>query len=158
MADIVLQHNVGALGSTRALTAPSSATAGGSGAGTQVVGTGFDRASFGNGSLPTSAEFFVLFDTTLASTHTLSVAFDVQHSPDNSTWTDFATQAATVSATGNVGGTAQISQITLGVDLTLANRYVRLNYTPTFSAGSVDTAALQGGAFFAGFDRLAASP
>lgn len=157
MGDINLTHNVGGLGSIRALTAPSSATAGGTGAGTQVVGIGFDRESFANGSLPMSAEFSVLFDTTLAHNDTLSVAFDVQHSVDGSTWVDFATQAATVSATGNSGGTAQVGQINLPVDLTMANRYVRLNYTPTFSASSTDTAALQGAAFFAGFDRLPAS-
>jgi hypothetical protein len=158
MADIVTQHNIGGLGSSRAMSAASTATAGGTGAGTQVNGVTFDRFSFANGSPPLSAELAVVFDTTLATGHTMSVAFDFQHSPDGSTWTDYLVQAATVAATGNAGGTLQTGQITLAVDLAGANRYVRCNYTPTFSAGSVDTAALRAVAFFAGFDRLAASP
>jgi hypothetical protein len=158
MADINLQHDVADLGSLRLMTAFASLTAGGSGNNVQVVGATFDRESFANGSLPLSAEFAVLYSSALAATKTLTVAFDVQTSPDGATWADFATQAATLAATGPAGGGTLTGQISLGVDLTMAQRYIRFNFTPDLTNTSTDTATTVGAAFFAGFDRLPASP
>ena len=158
MPDVVLQHDVADLGSLRILTAFASLTAGGSGDDTLVTGLTFDRESFANGSLPMSAEFAALFDAVLAQAKTLSITFDVQHSVDGATWVDFQTQVATVFATGPTGGGTVTGQATLGVDLTMANRYVRLNLTPDLSNTSTDTATVIGVGFFAGFDRLPASP
>jgi hypothetical protein len=156
MADVVLQHDVADLGSIRILSAPDTLTAGGTGDATLVTGIALDRFNFANGSLPMSAEFAVLFDATLSVGKTLSITFDVQHSPDNTIWTDFQTQAAVVVATGPTGGGTVVGQSSLGVDLTMANRYVRMNFTPDLSATSVDTAIVVGAGFFAGFDRLPA--
>jgi hypothetical protein len=156
MSDIVLQKNVAALGSLRRLSDQAALTAGGSGDATTVTGITIDRQAFGNGSMPDSAELAVLFAATLASGATLSVTFDVQDSADNSSFTDYATTAAIVAATGPSGGGTVKGQVTQGFNLKGARRYVRLTYLPDLSASGTDTATVIATGFFAGFDRLPA--
>lgn len=155
MADITLIHNVGALGTTRRLS-PAGTGAQTAGATATVTGVTIDREGFAGGSLPRSVEVAALFDTTLQSGKTLSVYFDVQHSTNNTTWTDYATQASVVAATGPSGGGAVQGQTSFSVDLGGAYRYVRLLTVPTLSATGTDTVTLVATGFFAGYDRLAA--
>ncbi len=154
MADIVLQHNLAALETTRNLcpsTGPSSQTAGATSAVTSVT---VDRQAFQSASMPRTAVFSVAWFTALAATKTLSFAFEVDSSPDGATWTAYATQAAAVVATGATTGLTGITDF--AVDLNGAQRYLRLIVTPTLSATSTDTVNIVPIAAFAGFDRLAA--
>jgi len=154
MADIVYVTNIGAEGTTRRMS-PAGTGAQTAGATATITGVTIDRGGFSGGSLPRSAEFAALFDTTLQSGKTLSVTFDLQHSTNNSTFTDFATSAAVVAATGPSGGGAVQGQVAFNVNLTGAYRYVRLLTVPTLSAIGTDTVTLISTGFFAGFDRLA---
>lgn len=155
MADIVLQHNVGQLGTTRRLS-PAGTGAQTAGAAATITGVTVDRGGFASGSLPRSAEIAALFDATLASGKTLSFYFDVQDSPDGTNFSDFATSTTTVALTGVSGGAAQQGQLSFNVDLNGARRYVRLLAVPVFSATGTDTATVVNTGFFAGFDRLQA--
>lgn len=157
MSDITLQRNVGALGDLKRLTAHGTSTAGGSGDGTTITGLTIDREGFGNGSLPLSALMSVIFEATLQSGATLSIGYDVQNSPDGSTWTDYQTATYAVAATGPSGGGAVAGEFNVQVNLTSAMRYVRLNYAPKCSSTATDTTYSDGVGFFAGFDRLPAS-
>lgn len=156
MSDIVLQHNVGALGSLKNLSAAAAATAGGTGDATTTTGTTIDRAGdFLEGSMPLSAALAALFDATLASGATLSIGYAVQDSPDGTNWSDYQTATYAVVATGPSGGGAVSGQLEIDVDLGSARQYVRLNTNPNLSAAGTDTAVTRSAGFFAGFDRLA---
>lgn len=154
--NIVVQRNVAALITQRAASAPGSAVAAGSGDATTVTGISINREGLGNGSLPDSALFAVNFGATLASGKTLSLALTVQDSADNSSWSDYQTQASAVVATGPSGGGVVNGQANLGVNLTSARQWIRLNWQPDLSATGTDTSVGIGVAVLAGFDRLAA--
>ena len=154
--NIITQHNIGALGDLVRLTDHSTATAGGSGDATSVTGNTIDRMGFSTGSMPRSALMGVLYEATLASGATLSLAFAVQDSPDGTNWSDYQTVASAVVATGPNGGGAVKGSANIQVDLNGARRYTRLNYQPDLSASGTDTAYADGVGFFAGFDRLVA--
>ena len=156
MGDITQQRDIGALVDLKRLTDHATSTAGGSGDGTTVTGNTIDREGFGNGSLPLSALMGVIFETTLQSGATLSVGYDVQSSPDNSTWADYQTATYAVAATGPSGGGAVKGQFNVRVNLTSAARYVRFNYAPKCSSTGTDTSYSDGVGVFGGFDRLAA--
>ncbi len=132
-------------------------TAGGAGDDTLVDGLTIDREAIGQGSMPDSALFGVLYEATLAATKTLSIAYDIQTSPDGTNWTDYQSGAAAILATGPTGGATIKGSFNIQVNLRSAQRYVRLNYTPDLSNTATDTAYCDGVGFFAGFDRLPAS-
>jgi len=157
MGDIVQQRNIGALGDLLRLSDNTAATAGGTGDAASVTGLTVDREGFAGGSLPDSALMSVLYEATLASGKTLSIAYAVQDSADNSNWSDFQTGAAAVAATGPSGGGTVKSEFNVQVNLRSARRYVRFNYNPDLSATGTDTAVAVAAGFFGGFDRLVAS-
>jgi len=156
MPDIVTQHNIGALGDLVRLSDHSTATAGGTGNATLVTGNTIDRMGFGGSGMPGSALMGVIFESTLGATDTLSVAFNIQNSPDGSTWTDYLDQTAQVFATGPAGGGTVKGEANIQVDLGNAMRFIRCNYTPTLSAASVDVFYGDAVGFFAGFPRIPA--
>ena len=156
MPDVMTQHNIGALVDIRRMSDHSTATAGGTGAATQVVGLTVDRMGFSGGALPQSGLFSVLFETTLGAVNTTSLATLFQHSIDGSSWTDYQAGAAAVIATGPTGGGTIKGQLNVQVDITGANRYVRFNYTPTFSAANTDTFYADAVGAFGGFSKLPA--
>lgn len=158
MSDIVLQQDVGSLGSLLRLSAEATATAGGAGNSATTTGATIDRFAFGSASPPGSVEAAVLFDATLASGKTLSIGYSIQDSPDGSNWSDYQTATYAVVATGPSGGGAVSGQLQIGARLTSARRYVRLNSALTLSATGTDTAITRGAGFFAGFDRLGQGP
>jgi hypothetical protein len=179
MADIVLQKNIGALIDVKPLLPVLSWTAGGSSDSVTWTGAAIDRGGFGEGAggltatpMPYSADVDIIYSATLGSGATLAFNFDLQTSPDNSTWTDYATVAAATIATGPSGGGAVsgVQRLVLsatanpnapsrmaGVDLTNAQRYVRLLALPHLSRTGTDTAVIVGVGIFAGFDRLPAA-
>jgi hypothetical protein len=154
--DILTQKNIASLGDIRRLTDHSAATAGGSGAATTVTGLTIDRMGMGTGALCYSAEMSAIYEATLASGFTLSLAYAVQHAPDGSTWADYQTGAAAVVQTATGGALVAKAELNVAVDLNSANRYVRFNYQPTFSNTQNDTFYGDGVGFFAGFTRLPA--
>jgi len=156
MPDQVTQHNIAALGDLVRLTDHSTATAGGTGNATLVTGNTIDRMGFAGGSMPLSALMGVIHESTLGAGNTLSIAFDIQNSPDGSTWTDYLVQTVQVFATGPTGGGTVKGQANIAVDLNNAMRFVRFNYTPTLSAANTDVFYGDGVGFFAGFPRLPA--
>lgn len=169
MADIVLQKNLGALIDIKQLSNPLNWTAGNSRDSAVWTGSSIDREGFATGSLPRSADFFVAYAAQLGSGNTLSLYLDVQDSPNNVSWSDYATEAATVVATGPSGGglVAGVFRMTVqssadnavpgpGVNLGSSRRYNRLNVTPHLSAAGTDTATIAAGAVYGGFDQLAA--
>jgi hypothetical protein len=153
MSMLTLIHNVAALVTPRWAGPATGAPTQTAGATAAVTGITIDRNAFNAGSLPKSAVFTANFYTSLSAGKTLSFAFEVDSSPDGSTWTSYATQAATVyaSATG-----AQTGQADFAVDLGNAQRYLRLIVTPTLSNTGTDTVQVIPTAVFAGFDRLPA--
>lgn len=153
MADIVLQRNVGSLVTVRRATLSGTATAGTTGDATTVTGQTIDRAAIG---MPLSAVFATLWEATLTNAKTLSIATTIQHSANDSDWTDYATEAATIVQTAG-SSTAFKGQHGLNVDLSSAKRYVRMNWQPDLSHTGTDTSIAVGVAVFAGEDRLAAA-
>jgi len=147
-------HNVGALVSVRIGSTSTSATAAGTGDNTTKTGIAYDRMALG---MPRSAVASVLADATLASGANLKVTFSIQHSDDNSTFTEYASQAATTTLTAVGGAAAKSGQLNLAVDLGSAKRYVRLDHIPDLSAAGTDTALTRGVWTFAGEDRLPAA-
>lgn len=176
MGDIVLQKNIAALIDLKALNSSLSWTAGGASDSVTWTGLSIDRGGFGVGAgglaatpMPYSMDAVLYYQATLQSGKTLAVTFDLQSSPDNATWTDFATQTTTTIATGPSGnGTVngvvrvQIPNVNApsnmpGIDLTNAQRYLRLNVLPHLSATGTDTAVIAAVGVFGGFDRLPAA-
>lgn len=153
MTDILLQHNVASVVTVRAGSSSNSSTAAGTGDNTTKTGITLDRQAL---QLPHSAIATVLCDATLASGNTLTVAFTIEDSADNSTFGTYQTTAATTVLTGVSGGAAQSSQISLAVDLGSAKRYVRAKFIPDLSAAGTDTAITRAVWVLAGQDRLVA--
>jgi hypothetical protein len=169
MSDIVLQKNIGALIDVKSLSGVLSWTAGGGSDSATFTGTVIDRAGFAGGQLmPLGADVDIAYGATLGSGKTLSIYLDLQDSPDGSNFSDYATEAATVVATGPSGGgtvagvmrmvipTTNAPSGTPGVDLNAARRYARLLIVPHLSATATDTAVIAAVGVFAGYDRLAA--
>ena len=152
MADIVLAKNVGSLIALVAASAAVTATAGGTGDATAVTGASIDRASH---KMPLSAAFGIAFETVLSASATLSItSAKLQHSADGSTWADFLTfDAPGVVATG--AGTVD-GIVKLDADVSTANRYLRLVWTPDLSASGTDTLKAQALAVLAGGNVLPA--
>jgi hypothetical protein len=151
MSMLTIIHNIAALVTPRWVGPATGAPTQTAGATSAVTGITIDREAFAAGSLPRSAQFSVNFYTSLTAAKTLSFAFELDSSPDGSTWTSYATQAVAVAATATGAG-----QMDFPVDLGNAQRYLRLIVTPTLSNTGTDTVQVMPTAVFAGFDRLAA--
>lgn len=155
----VLSKNVGALITTRNASTELAWTAGGAGDNTTKTGVVIDREAIGspgNGAPPLSAQLAVLYEATLASGNTLTIAIGLDHSSNNSDWVEYASTAATTTATGTSGGAAQTSQMVFNVNLSSARRWIRPKFLPDLSAAGTDTAKAVAVAVLAGYDRLAA--
>jgi hypothetical protein len=155
MAGIVLQRDVGSLGSLKRLSAAATAVAAGAGDATTVTGVTVNRAGFSTGSMPLSLALSIAYEGVLATSKTLSIGYAVQDSADGSTWADYLTGTSVV-ATGSTATSAVAGELEVSVNLTSARQYVRANHAPDLSATQTDTAATRAVGFFAGFDRLPA--
>ena len=170
MADLNYVKSIGELITPRLLASSLSWTAGGASDSVTWTGYSIDRGAFANGGLPRSASILVAYDLTLASGSSFALTFDIQDSPDGSNWSDYATEAYFVVATGpsgggHVSGVARFSGAannanapagTPGVDLAMARRYVRCNVVPHMTRTGTDTGVLTVIGEFGGFDLLAA--
>ena len=179
MANISAQKHIGDIITVKALSKSLAWTAGGASDAATWTGNTIDRESFSNGSMPKTLDADVFFDATLGSGNTLSLTYAVQTSDDGSSWTDYATTAAVVVATGvSGGGVIQgVGRLTLSsadspsianatnipgqtpapsIGLSNARRYVRLNVIPDFNRAGTDTGVIAGVGVFAGFDSVQA--
>jgi hypothetical protein len=156
MSGINVVRNIGALGDLVRLTDHATATAGGTGDATSTTGITVDREGFSTGSLPESMLAGVLYEATLGSGNTLSIGYAVQHSADNSSWSDYQTATYTTVATGASGGSTAKGSFNVQVNLTSAKRYVRFNFMPDLNRAGTDTGYYDAVGFIAGFDRLPA--
>lgn len=127
----------------------TAATAGGSGDATEAAGASLDTQALATKA--GSVSFLIGAKCSLTAAKTLTVAARIQHSVDNSVWTDLVALATllTLSATGTNTGSCKV-----GSDLTGAKRYVRVAVTPDLSASGTDTATIFAVAVFGGLQEL----
>jgi hypothetical protein len=171
MSDIVLQKNMAALIDPKSILSPAySWTAGVGSDSITFTSSSVDREGLSTGSMPRSMDVEIYYSAKLGSGNTLSLYLEVDSSPDNSTWTAYATEASAVIATGPSGGgtVAGIYRMTVqttaddpvpqpGINLGSAQRYLRVLGLPHLSAAGTDTAQIQAvGLVLGGFDQLAA--
>lgn len=119
--------------------AVSSATAAGTGDATEVNGAYIDRQGF------SSLKVVIAYSTTLAQTKTLSIAANLQDATTSGGTgvADFGdAMASTVVATGDTGGSTETGVVELDFDISGADQYVRVQYTPDLNASGTDTATL----------------
>lgn len=117
----------------------SSATAAGTGDATEVNGAYIDRQGF------SSLKVVIAYSATLAATQTLSVAANLQDatSSGGAGVADYGdAMASAVVATGDTGGSTEFGVVELDFDVSGADQYVRVQYTPDLSASGTDTASL----------------
>lgn len=86
-----------------------------------------------------SAAVVVSYATTLASDATMTLAIQMQDSPDDSVWTDRGTAFSDVITDPTVGATYTGTMAFRFDDLHLRDRYIRAQCTVTMSAAVVDT-------------------
>lgn len=151
---IVLQKDVGSLGTLKRLSAAASAVAAGSGDSTTTTGVTIDRFGFPAGGRPDTLALAVVFDATLATSRTLSIGYAVQDSADGTNWSDYMTATYAAVATGSTAASVRTGEFEVSVNLAAARRYVRANFAVDLSATQTDTAVTRAVGFFAGFDRL----
>ena len=149
-------RDIGAYITSRYGIAITSVTAAGTGDATEVDGETVDR--FALGGRNQSAKMIVAVQATLTSDKTITIEGNFQDSTNDSDWVDHgAALAAATVCTGQTGGTEEEGVIELDVDLSSANRYVRIQVTPDMSHTGTDTALVAGVIVFGGADALPAS-
>lgn len=135
-------NDAGALLAARYAVAGVDVTAGGSGDNTEVDGAWIDRQGFNN------LKVVVAYTATLAAGATIAIAANLQDASDSAGTgdADYGTAlASTVQATGDAGspgGSTETGVVELDFDLSGADRYVRIQFTPNLSASGTDTAEL----------------
>lgn len=112
--------------------------AGGAGDNTEVDCAYVDRRGFA------SLKAVIAYTATLQAGETLKIAANLQDDADGvGVGTDFGDAlASTTVATGPSGGGTRTGVIELDFDLSGANRYTRLQFTPNLSASATDVAEL----------------
>lgn len=128
------------------------AVAGGTGDEDEVDGITIDKSALPSRAL--SASFVIGATATLAQTKTLVVTANLQDSADGSNWDDLTSPATILTLTGATGGSTETGTGRIGVDLTKARQYVRIQATPDLNATGTDTATIFGLAIFGGFQEL----
>lgn len=153
----------------------ATATAGGTGDDTLVVGSTIDRFNLVpnglkgtiSGVVPFGGTFLLAYSAVLAAAKTLSiVAATVQDSADGTNWTTIyditgaaapippTWPAAGVFDTGAAGGSTQHGVITFSTDIKKAREFVRFSFTPDLSNTSTDTLSIVALAVLSGIDEV----
>lgn len=157
-------RNIGAYITGRFCAAEADALAAGTGDATETSGAYIDRQGFH------SAKVMVFYTATLAEDKTLSIASNLQDASasDGTGVADYgAVYANAVVATGDTGGSTETGVIEYDIDFlggtqgaadgTVANRYIRIQFTPDLSATGTDTAKLYGVVILGGAEDVPAS-
>jgi len=146
MSDTVLQKNVGALIKAVPCVEPQSASAG------TLTGASIDRVSH---SMALSCVIFTNIGAVSGAPSAQSATSTLQHSSDNSTWTTYQPDGAN-NATDPSPPTAANSASNFAVDLTLANRYIRVQTVVAFTGGTSPAALVDAPVILGGEQTLAA--
>ena len=144
------EHDAFATLAAAYVAASTAVTAGGSGDNTEVSGAYIDCQDV------ESITFLLPFTTTLGAGETLTIACNIQDatSSGGAGVADYGDAvAATVVATGETGGSTETGVAVATFDVSGANRYIRLQFTPNASASGTDTAAIQAVAILGGQKR-----
>lgn len=162
---VATQRDIGAYIITKNAFNPATHTAGSSlNDGIEANGVSIDRNNTTpDTTLYLSGKVSIPVSYSLAAAETVTVASNLQHSSNGSTWADlsdkdgstvasvvFGTTAATAAQTGDVVHEYD-------VNLAKAKEFVRIQLTTTFSAGSADTADIAGVLVMGGPDRTPAA-
>jgi hypothetical protein len=134
MADMVTQRNIGAYITGVTSVAPQSSTA------QTINGSSIDREAR---NMPLSMVLHTVVGADSGSPSALSVQSTLQHSPDNSTWVNYQPDGANDATAPAL--TAVSTENELDIDLTMANRYIRIKTVVGFTGGTspaIEVAAL----------------
>lgn len=141
------QHNIGAFVAVVTSVEPQAASAG------TINGASIDRFAHSN---PLSCVLHTIVGADTGSPSAVSVQSELQHSPDNSTWTNY-----TDPQTGNAAQAAALAAIntenSLAVDLSSAYRYIRVQTAVSFTGGTSPTALVASDLVLGGQDTLPAT-
>lgn len=132
MGDIVTQLNIGAIVAEVTSVFPQSST------GATIDGASIDRFAH-QGAL--SCLLHQSVGAVSGSPSTVSVQSTLQHSPDNSTWTNYEPDGVTVQQTAAL--TAATDENSVAIDLSSAYRYIRSVTVVAFTGGSSPAAVVQ---------------
>jgi hypothetical protein len=139
-----LQHNIGGYVAVATSVLPQSATG-------NVNGSGLDRLAHNNA---LSCVLHVVAGADSGSPSTLSVQAKLQHAPDNSTWTDYDPPGqSTVGETAAL--TAVNTEVSVAIDLSSADRYVRAVALVSFTGGTSPAIQVAADIVFGGEQLLA---
>ena len=141
------QHNIGAYVAVATSVEPQAAAAG------TINGAAIDRAARTN---PLSCVMHTIAGADTGAPTTLSVQSQLQHSPDNSTWTNY-TDPSTGNAAQAAALTAVNTENSLAIDLGNAYRYIRVQTVVAFTGGTSPTAEIAADLVLAGEDTLPAT-
>jgi hypothetical protein len=141
----VTQHNIGALLATVTSVEPQSSAA------ATINGAAIDRQAH---SMPLSCVLHTAVGALGGTPTTASVQSTLQHSPDNSTWTNFLYDGVNTAQAPAL--TAANTENSLSVDLWLANRYIRVVTVVGFTGGTSPTALVNADVILGGEQTLAA--
>lgn len=144
MPDLVTQRNIGALVALVTSIPPESSSGG------AINGTVIDRTFHG---LANSCVLHQMVGAVSGAPTTVSVQTKLQHSPDNTTWSDFQINGTTQSAPAL---TAANSEDSLAIDLTTAYRFIRAEMTVAFTGGTTPAAVVASDLVLGGERVLAA--
>jgi hypothetical protein len=121
-------RNVGGFIAALTSVLPQAATA-------AVNGTAIDREAH---NMPLSCLLQVAAGASTGSPSAVAVAAKLQHSPDNSTWTDYTPPGA--SAVASITALSAVNtQASVAIELSSAFRYIRPVVTPTLTGGTTPT-------------------
>lgn len=123
-----------------------------SNSGSAINGTGLERAVQPGEQIALSCVLHVQTGATTGTPSTISVAGKLQHSDDNSTWTDY-TDPSTNASAAITAITAASTASSVDVDLSQAKRYVRAVVTPAFTGGSSPTIMVSSSIVFGGLRK-----
>lgn len=132
-------HDIGARLRTANALKPQSYSS--TASGTELNGRSVDRFAFDD--LFRSAKVSVPYNTSLGSTDTVTIEYNLQHSDNGSTWADYDDKdgstsfSQTITSTQSTAGTLEND-----FDLGGAKQYVRVQVTATFTASSGDSVDL----------------
>ena len=145
MSDINVLRNIGSIVVPVTSVFPQNAAAG------TIDGASIDRTLH---NMAGSCVLHQVVGADSGSPTTLSVQTKLQHSPDNSTWSDFQINS-TVQETAAL--TAVNSENTAAIDLTGANRFIRAVQIVSFTGGTSPEALVAAGIVLGGERELAAA-
>ena len=145
MGDIVTQRNIGAMLAIITSVEPQSSAA------ATVNGASIDRGAH---SMPGCCVLHTAVGAVGGAPTTTSVISTLQHAPDNSTWTAYKPDGVNNAAAAAV--TAQNTESSLSVDLTLAYRYIRVSTVVAFTGGTSPTVLVNADVVLSGENTLAA--